>query len=454
MLARRGLVLLALASALADGPVHAASILYSAQGGFLIPGEIDYPLPPNGLGDHPGFVTGGPRSRSGQLCPALTTPDYLCVSAYAGADLVGNGLLTLHAETRVIRRQGVGTGVDERAYGDVRIEIFGLTGVLLPTAGIARFNFGLTGSTTHTSTNANVTVEATGLAQLLVNNNIDVQCLGNTCPPIDVTFDPNDATSWNTQYLGVRLRADSRVVAPLGATFDADAIVDMRDTLQLLSIEVLDTNHQPVPGAGFVADLGNGNMITIPNTTPAVTTTTTTVPGATTTTTTTLPSGLVTRFLGGKTLALKHGANATKASGRVVLQGDLSGLDPTQDGAEVRLRGPDTGASDVWSLPASGWKRTKKGLKYTDTARANGPVTSAVIAKDKLTVTAKGTSIAYPLLGGGPQETIAVAVLFGSGSTALCADFPGAGRTPKKDDPGKGVFVATKAPAPTICRGL
>jgi len=79
---------------------------------------------------------------------------------------------------------------------------------------------------------------------------------------------------------------------------------------------------------------------------------------------------------------------------------------------------------------------------------------AAVMGKGKVVVKAKGAAIAYPLLGTGPQGAIAVAMVFPGPATALCAELPGAGGTLKKDDPAKGVFVATKAPAPTACRGL
>jgi hypothetical protein len=113
-----------------------------------------------------------------------------------------------------------------------------------------------------------------------------------------------------------------------------------------------------------------------------------------------------------------------------------------------------TGAQDLWTLPAGGWKATKKGFKYVDKTQANGPVTAAAIAKGKVVVKAKGPGVAYPLRGTGPQGAIAVAIVFPGAASALCAELPGVGATPKKDDPAKGVFVATKAPPPTACRGL
>lgn len=441
-----GLVLSALASA---RHAPAASIQYNALGAFQLPNEVSNPLPPHGLGDVPGYREGGPRSRNGQACPAETTPDFLCGYIYAGVDRVGS-TLSLHTETRMVRRQGVGTGLDEIAVGDARIEIFGLTGVAIPTSGWARFDFALDGEVFQRSTNGAVTAQAIAVARLTVNEEIGIQCLGSVCPPIEVRFDAAAENVWDTQYIGLQLRAESHVVAPLGATFDADAIVDVRDTLKLLAIEVLDDDRQPVPGAAFVADLGNGDVLTIPSTPPPSTTTTSSIPGGSTTTTTTLPPGLVSRFVAGKTLALKDDAKPTKRKATLVVTGDVAGLDPTQGGAEVRLYGSATATRDTWALPAAGWKMTKKGYKYTDKARANGPITAAVLAGGKLVVKAKGPAIAFPLLGTGPQQAIATGALFPASSTALCADFT----TPKKDDPAKGIFVAHKAPAPAVCRAL
>lgn len=428
----------------------AAAVLYSIYGGFQIVGETSIPLPSHGGGDVPGYVEGGPRSRGGALCPSPDTPDYICGYAYASADLVG-GAFTLRAETSLSRRQAVGAGTPEVAYGDARIELFGVTGALLPTSGYAKFNFILTGTTSQTPSSGQVTVEALATARLTVNENVSLQCLGTTCPPIEVRYDPGDSSAWDGTYIGLFLRADSRITAANGASFTAEAIVDVRDTMQLASIEVLDDDRQPVPGAAFVVDLGNGNVITIPNTTPSSTTTTTTTPpGGSTTTTTTTPGSLTRRFVAGKMLALKDDAKPTKRTGTLVVTGDVTGLDPTQGGAELRLFGPVTATRDTWALPPAGWKKTKKGFKYADKARANGPVTSAAIAGGKLVVKAKGPSVAYPLLGNGPQQAIAAAAVFPGPATALCADFV----TPKKDDPAKGVFVAAKAPPPADCRAL
>jgi len=167
-----------------------------------------------------------------------------------------------------------------------------------------------------------------------------------------------------------------------------------------------------------------GTTITFPTTptTPSPTTTTVTTLGGSTTTSTTTPGGIATRFVPGKALSLKYNAKTTKRRGTLVLTVDdaaTTGLDPTP-GAEVRLRGLQTGVHDTWVLPAGGWKATKKGSTYADKTQANGPVTAAVMAKGRVVVKAKGAAIAYPLLGTGPQGAIAVGMVFpGGGDGAL-----------------------------------
>jgi hypothetical protein len=135
---------------------------------------------------------------------------------------------------------------------------------------------------------------------------------------------------------------------------------------------------------------------------------------------------------------------------------DTDGLDPTQTGAQLRLLGLVTTQRDAWPLPASGWTATRKGFKYKDKAEANGPVTAATLADGKLVVQAMGGAIAYALLGTGPQQAMAVAVVFPqqSPTVAICAEFPGSEGSVKKDDPVKGVFSARRAEAPVACRAL
>ena len=87
----------------------------------------------------------------------------------------------------------------------------------------------------------------------------------------------------------IDLRADVGITAPLGAQFDADAIADYRDTLELLSIEPKDENGDTVPGVSLVIKDAQGQTTyTFPNTPP---TTTTTLPGGDTTTTRRSPAG-------------------------------------------------------------------------------------------------------------------------------------------------------------------
>ncbi len=134
-----------------------------------------------------------------------------------------------------------------------------------------------------------------------------------------------------------------------------------------------------------------------------------------------------------------------------------AGLDPRTGGAEVRLFGPDTGASDVWALPASGWTIKKGKYRYGDKAHAYGPVVSAIVADKRITLQANGAAITYPLLGTAPRA-IALALVLPAGpsdpTAAVCAELPGAQGPPNKKDLAKRLFRATKAKAPLSCRAL
>jgi hypothetical protein len=460
--ATRFVVLLALLMSVPSG-ARAASIQHNIAAGYQFDTEIGLPLPKTGGGDVPGFAgLDHPFTRSKAVCPAPDANDFLCGEAFAATDIV-NGIFTLSAKATLARHNGVGQGLLEATYGDARIEMFGVTGVLLPTSGYAKFHLGLTGNVSLGSTSASLMPEALATARLSTYGDESLQCLGTTCPPIEVPFGNGDPNKWDphssSALVGLYLRADARLTPPVSATdFDAELVANVFDTLQLHAIEVLDDARQVVPGAYFSVQTIQGTTITFPTTptTPSPTTTTVTTPGGSSTTSTTQPGEITARFVGGKTLSLKDDAKTTKRRGTLVLTVDAAataGLDPTQ-GAEVRLRGLQTGARDTWNLPAAGWKATKKGFKYADKRQANGPVTAAVLGKGRLVVKAKGAAMAYPLLGTGPQGAIAAAIVFPGGPTALCAEFPGAGATAKKDDPAKGVFVATKAPGPTACRGL
>jgi hypothetical protein len=190
-------------------------------------------------------------------------------------------------------------------------------------------------------------------------------------------------------------------------------------------------------------------------------TTTSTLTAATPTSTTTTLPGASLHLVSGQRLVVKDSAVPKKRKAAFT-SGDpafsVAGLDPRTGGAEVRLFGPRTGASDVWTLPADGWTFKKGKYHYGDKAHAFGPVMSATLAAKRITLSAKGAAITYPLLGTGPQQAVALAIIFPAGtanpSDAVCTDFPGVRGGLKTDDPKKGVFKAAKAEAPGTCRAL
>jgi len=238
---------------------------------------------------------GGDFSRHGALCPDPGTHDYLCMQAGSEAALVGppggGGLLTLRAEARLTRHDGVGLGNEEIVYGEARMSVFGIGTVAVPDSGFVVFNFGLSGTVSASGSSAALAAQATGVATLYADKAYGIQCFGYPCPGIPLRFDKADPhASFKFDGFLIDLRADVRDKPPAGfAGWDDEMIADFHDTLVLLSIEVQDDNHQTVPGASvFVESYDNmGTPLPISNEPPPppVTTTTTTNPGQTTTTT-------------------------------------------------------------------------------------------------------------------------------------------------------------------------
>ena len=117
------------------------------------------------------------------------------------------------------------------------------------------------------------------------------------CEPIKVNVGSH---GWDPGAPGgtailVDLRTDAITSAPMGVVFDAEAVADFKDTLELLSIECKDANGATVPGVSLIITDNQGQpMYTFPNTPPTATTTTTTIAEATTTTTTTLEGATTT----------------------------------------------------------------------------------------------------------------------------------------------------------------
>ena len=106
------------------------------------------------------------------------------------------------------------------------------------------------------------------------------------------------------------------------------------------------------------------------------------------------------------------------------------------------------------SIPASGWKTTRKGFKYADKPGANGPVRSITVSDGKLVLRLAGAGFNFPLLGQpGPQGTLGFA-LWSNLTPVVCAQVPGSQGTVKRDSPAKGTYIAVKAEAPAICSNV
>ncbi len=285
----RRLAVLVLVLLAAASPARAV-VLWEGSGGWNFGGTNSF----GGLtqpSNPPALVTSvGDFSNGGALCPPLDTPDYICGYYYGESDLVGfpGGLITLRASARLRMKNATGVGFVKLVYGGARATIVGLafSSVAAPVSQVF-FNFGLHGTRLESTTNGGVTVVGTGVAFLSADEQHFVQCFADVCPPIKV----NVSSRWDpgapggTAFL-IDLRADANITAPLGAHFDAEAVADYRDTLELLSLEPKDANGDTVPGVSLVIKDNQGQPIyTFPNTPPAVTTTTTLPGGAVTTTT-------------------------------------------------------------------------------------------------------------------------------------------------------------------------
>jgi hypothetical protein len=205
--------------------------------------------------------------RSGP-CPDPSSDDYLCLRAYAAADIVA-----LHAAARLTRKNVVGP-VGHYARG-VATVTFQQMNVVSPVPVVSGYVFlGLGGSAT-SSSSSGASVQA--YPDVYVNDT-SVQCLGGVCEPFQI---PN----FDGSFLRIQLWAYVAVNEDNQVSVDATADADFVNTLTVLSIELHDGSDQRIPDAVVtLTDQNNNVTFTFPNTIQA-TTTSTTIPGATTTTT-------------------------------------------------------------------------------------------------------------------------------------------------------------------------
>ena len=344
------LVALVLVFLAAASPARAA-VLWEGSGGWSFGGTNEF----GGLtqpSNPPALVTsGGEFSNFGALCPSPDTPNFICGSFLGESDLVGppggGGLITLRASARLRQRNFTSNGFARIVYGGARVTIVGLKfSSVAPPVSQVFFNFGLHGTRVETTNNGQVTVVGQGVAYLSADTQHFVQCFADVCEPIKVTVGSH---GWDPGAPGgtailVDLRTDANTNAPMGVVFDAEAVADFKDTLELLSIECKDADGATVPGVSLMITDNQGQpTYTFPNTPPTTTTTTTTLAGATTTTTvaaatttTTLPGGMVTTT----TLPAACADGATFASVTCRLAELLQAVQTAADGTvESKLAG-------------------------------------------------------------------------------------------------------------------
>jgi len=240
----------------------------------------------------PATVDSGAFSYRGALCPAAGTPNFLCgrirgYSGFAGGD---SGRILLRAEARLKRTNADATSPELAAYVDARA-YSGPIGGYAATAPGAYFVFGLGGTLVNTKTDPDVTTFAFAVAELAGSGPYQaVQCFGVACLPKEIV--QVKVEDWNVSsgfYL--RLRSDVGITNFPGKTgWDAEVVADFADTLELLAIQLLDENDQPIPNVHLTVKNAAGEDVPIPDTPPATPTPTATPPPGATTTPTPLPT--------------------------------------------------------------------------------------------------------------------------------------------------------------------
>ncbi len=261
-------------------PVPARGVvIYDAYAGFY-PANFFYLH--DGGGFLPAAVDSFDFSYGGALCPAAGTPNYLCARVRATAG-INFGRLFLGAGARMKRTNAQFTQ-EHGAYAGARIDIYNVGGYASGPAPGAYFVFGLHGTVSSSVTTAAVAVDSYTVATLYAGSGGGVQCFGpGGCPPssqqqIKVTdWDP--ATGFS-----LVLRSDVKMFNPDEVTgWDGEGVADFYDTLELLAVQLLDADDQPIPGVTLTFTDKDGQPIVIPDTPPEPTATATSTPLATAT---------------------------------------------------------------------------------------------------------------------------------------------------------------------------
>lgn len=226
----------------------------------------------NDGGIEPASIDISEFSFGGALCPAPGTPNYLCGRLLAEAGNNG-GRLFLRTVARFERTDADPVFRETAAYATATIQMGPMGGYAAGTAAPrAAFYFGLTGTLSKTTTDPAVVIQAFSVAMLSAGSGGGIQCFGEVdCTPArrvqKLTVD-----DWvPSQGFRLNLRSDVAAVAPFGhpGGWDAEVVAEFADTLEVLAIQILDENDDPIPGIALTALDTNGDpMFTFSNETP------------------------------------------------------------------------------------------------------------------------------------------------------------------------------------------
>jgi hypothetical protein len=256
---RRCWVGLALAVVLAGFPASAGAIIFYQTGvGYRQPEFFIY---------HGDDLVPKPIDVTIGGCPAPGTPNALCGRLISEAGING-GRLFLRSGARYTRTDVDPMFRESAAYADTRIWITSVGGYVGSAPGAA-FYFGLHGTLSKTTSDSSVLIQSFSSATLYAGSGGGVQCFGETdCLPGAPTHKVT-VTDWApSDGFRLTLRSDVAAVAPFGTPggWDAEVVADFADTLEVLAIQLLDENGDPIPGVTLTALDNNGDpLVTFPS---------------------------------------------------------------------------------------------------------------------------------------------------------------------------------------------
>ncbi|MEO6027619.1 MAG: hypothetical protein ABIR79_12195 [Candidatus Binatia bacterium] len=274
--------LLALVLLLVGQPaVTSATVIYTTYAGFY-PANFFYLTDEDTV--PPVSVETFDFSYGGALCPAPGTTNYLCARAHAHAGISQYGRIVLGAGARMKRTDVDAAHPQEHGvYANAHVDIYPIGGYVVGPAPGAYFVFGLHGTLSSSVSTAGVTVNAYSVANLYAGSGGGVQCFGTSCLPS--SQQTIKVTNWNpTDGFSLDLRSDVKMFNPDALTgWDGEGIAEFYDTLELLSVQLVDGDDVPIPGVTLTYTDQNGQTVVIPDTPPDPNATVTPTPAVTAT---------------------------------------------------------------------------------------------------------------------------------------------------------------------------